>query len=148
MKELIAALLLWIGQNSDYKTVAAPRYWMELNQEQIDERAGVKTSHGNVAAVAMYECDSHTLILRSDLDLGRTWEQSVLLHELVHHAQCLRRGRYDDLCAAEREAYALQAKFLRDAAMSQLGAEEAEIRHLISVLKQEPDRVCALLKRR
>lgn len=148
VKELIAALLVWIGENSDYKTVAAPRYWMELGQKQIDERAGIRTGDGKAGTLAMYECDSRTLILRSDLDFSRPWEQSILLHELVHHAQCLRHGRYDNLCAAEREAYALQARFLREGAAPSDSAEDENVRHLIFVIDQEPDRICALLGRR
>ncbi len=145
MKELIAALLVWIGQSSDYRSVAAPRYWMELTPKEIDSRARADTAHGRSGALAMYECDSHTLVLRADFDFGRVWERSILLHELVHHAQCLRKGRYDDLCAAEREAYALQARFLREAAAAQGGADP-ELRELIAVIDQEPDRVCTLLR--
>jgi hypothetical protein len=147
VKELIAALLVWIGQNSEYRNLAAPRYWMELPQEQIDSRARADAGHGRAGTLAMYECDSHTLVLRAGFDFERAWERSILLHELVHHVQCLRHGRYDDLCAAEREAYALQAKFLR-AAMAHGGVDDAALEQSIAIVEQEPDRVCALLKPR
>jgi hypothetical protein len=147
VKELIAALLLWIGQNSDYTNLTAPKYWMELAQEQVDERSRLKTSHRQSGAFAMYECDSQTLILRAGFDFSWTWEQSVLLHELVHHAQCLRNGRYDDLCAAEREAYTLQAKYLRAMAASQVNSGHPDLQRMIAIIEQEPARVCEILRR-
>lgn len=62
--------------------------------------------------------------LAPDLDLSTPEGQGYLLHELVHHAQARgARTRRGCVGLLEAEAYALQARFLRNAGQ----AEDARI---------------------
>jgi hypothetical protein len=59
--------------------------------------------------------DTGVIEIAADLDLTDPLGQSYLLHELVHHAQFMAgvQRRVRCLAELEREAYAVQAAFLR-----------------------------------
>ncbi len=111
MKVLVKQSIEWIAQNSDYRDVEPPRNWAQLDEqamanETVKRRIDPRTT-------AFYECSSQTMFFRSDIDLTRVAVQSSVLHETVHHAQCVNHRLRGDLCGMEREAYGLQARWLR-----------------------------------
>jgi hypothetical protein len=59
--------------------------------------------------------DTGAIEIAADIDLTDPLGQSYLLHELVHHAQYMAGVQHRVRCVAEleREAYAVQAAFLR-----------------------------------
>lgn len=67
------------------------------------------------AQLGEYRPDSGHILLAADTDLSTDWGQSVLLHELVHHAQHAAGHTTTQTCAAalETTAYRAQADFLR-----------------------------------
>ncbi len=103
--------LCWIERNSGYRDIPAPRFWMELDEKQM--RAQSHRVRGTMAAAAMYNCHEQAVYFPAGIDLKHIGPQSMLVHELVHHAQCVNHKPMGDGCDWEREAYALQANYVR-----------------------------------
>lgn len=124
---VIDAALCWIEQHSPYKDLSAPRFVFELNQEEMRQRS-VRAGFRSFAA-AMYNCNDQAMYIPAGTNLALLEPQSVLVHELVHHAQCSSRRAFGDGCDWEREAYAMQAKFVRYVAetrSTQLGRDTVQ----------------------
>jgi hypothetical protein len=120
MPERFRAAMRWIEANSQYRNLQPPRTWMELTPDEMNRQA---LSNGMRSAFAIYFCNAQSIAVLSKLEDGRAidwtrpFSQAILVHELTHHAQCA-AGRFSGLnrCALEKEAYAMQAKYLREQA--------------------------------
>lgn len=118
MPERFREATAWIEQNSAYQNIRPVRSWMELTPEEMTRQA---FTNGMRSAMAMYYCNAQSIALLSKLEDGRyidwsrPYSRAILVHELTHHAQCV-SGRWSGIsrCALEKEAYGLQAKFLRE----------------------------------
>ena len=63
--------------------------------------------------VAIYDRRGGQLILSAQPDLFDPESQSILIHELVHHAQSVAGRRFSCPAAAEEEAYQIQGQWLQ-----------------------------------
>ena len=67
----------------------------------------------SVRLLFLYESKSRTIFLPDDW-IGKTpAEQSVLVHEMVHHIQNLAQLQFECTMAREKSAYLAQDKWLR-----------------------------------
>lgn len=64
--------------------------------------------------VAIYDDEARTIYLPHDWTGATPAEISVLVHEMVHHAQNLSRAKFDCPQARERQAYEAQGRWLAD----------------------------------
>ena len=136
MKEVVMALMVWIGQNSPYDTTDMPiPQVVEMSPEELTDEAysdapHMKPENGvdeRVWALYNFEEGPHgtIYILAADYtDDGAVPDepsymdpvfQERLLHELIHHVQYV-SGAYDTFpCRnfGELDAYALGGKFLK-----------------------------------
>ena len=115
MVPLVAALLAWIRMTAGYEIPETrPEIRFVSNQYIVDTLCDGK----ECGAVAMYLRED-TIYLDERLDVLHDFRhRSVLLHELVHWVQT-RSGKFpgrdcETWLAQEREAYALQARWLGD----------------------------------
>jgi hypothetical protein len=128
LPERFREAMRWIETNSHYRNLPPLRTWMELTPEAMNRQA---LSNGMRSAFAIYFCNAQSVAVLSRLEDGRAinwsrpFSQAILVHEMTHHAQCA-AGRFSGLnrCALEKEAYAMQARFLREQA--QLHRDPAE----------------------
>lgn len=105
--------LCWIERHSPYGNLPPPQLWLELHPYHMHQLSAWMPAG---SATALYNCREKAVYFRKGFNQARLGDQSVLLHELVHHAQCVQGQFARDpaaACAREREAYGLQAKFLR-----------------------------------
>jgi hypothetical protein len=116
----IALTLCWLDENSEYRKLGPPAYWVELPK---DEMAAMGQRRLNRNASAAYFCSDKTMYMTQGWDWRDLGVRSVLVHELVHYGQCVagrmsqtRQNFESESCENEREALTLQAKFLRQAA--------------------------------
>lgn len=93
-------------------------------------------SDGN--SFASYLCVRRTMTLPMGVDWGTIVNESVIIHELTHHHQCLRGATptvggssRQELCAREAEAYTVQHSFLFDAERA-AGAKWSAAQHAAS----------------
>lgn len=104
--------LCWIELNSSYRNLKPPRALAEVEPRVIHD-LGSRVGYAPTAAVGAYNCENATVYMIKGRDWNMLGPQSILVHELVHHAQCSTQKVRFIGCEEEREAYVLQAKFLR-----------------------------------
>jgi hypothetical protein len=87
-------------------------HWQGLTQaEEIDQSTQRRV-------VALYNIKSKTIFLPDDWIGKSPVDQSVLVHEMVHHLQNLAELKFECLMAREKLAYLAQDKWLRRFGMS------------------------------
>ncbi|MEZ5534161.1 MAG: hypothetical protein R3F02_00920 [Thiolinea sp.] len=135
MDAVVLALMLWIGNNSDYNTGIIPHpAIVEMTPKEITKEAYTDNPNGipedgvdeRIRALYSFEDGPNGTIYIISAHLTKQAKdyndpkqnplfQERLLHELVHHTQRL-SGVYNTIpCRnyAEKEAYTLGGKFLR-----------------------------------
>ena len=116
LASLVAELLTTVHLLSGYPAVSNQPEIHRLSQAALAE----KVCHKPCGVRAYYRPDWGVLLDESLNVESDSFDRSILLHELVHHVQAA-KGRFDTMpnaCdrwnAAEREAYALQNRFLAE----------------------------------
>jgi high-affinity K+ transport system ATPase subunit B len=127
MKVLLTVIMTWLSSNFDLPAVHdLPEIKFVTQREMISLRYGGLALNTASELVALYD-DKTSTILLSDRWTGNTpAELSVLVHELVHHAQNIAKLTY--ICPEAREAlaYAAQEKWLSLFGQSLLTAFELD----------------------
>ena len=128
MLELIMSLMLWISTQTGWAVPEPPKIeYIESPHKMFiiangcdikPEEPICKTYNSEVSEVlGLYNNITGTILLNKDFWQNGTKDQSVLLHELVHHMQYSRdREHYTKLCrgSIEKEAFGLQKKWLAE----------------------------------
>lgn len=141
---------------SKYKNIPPVRFWVELSTEQMGAQAikfGMAGDHRQIAAI--YACPFHTMYTRQGWNYDDPGPLSALVHELTHHAQCEAHVPMVDACPVEREAYAVQAAFVRTLPdmMAKRGRtitdeQRAKVEAAAKEIEATADRACAALRNR
>lgn len=108
-------LMDWIVDNTDYRPAKKHPIYVFLADEELNYIFFETTAAGysgeeQSEAVALYL--NGIVFLSEDFRLGE--DDDVLLHELVHHLQAEQGRSFPCVRAGEKEAYELQAKFIRE----------------------------------
>lgn len=140
MEQVFAILLAWISANTDYRDLPPPNAWQQLSPQELQ---AVSDHSGGPAGGGVYRCSTKTVYLRADLDTDNVGAVSEIVHELVHHAQCVTGWTRLSPCEKEREAYAVQLKFVQQYAPAPGAKERAA-----EVLGKAADAACEVLNRR
>ena len=86
MKEIIMALMIWIGANTNYNIdVPDPTVWF-VTQDKMEEAYGGEKYEG-VTLHGFYDIKLDLIILPDTWDKTKPWDLSVLLHEVIHYLQ-------------------------------------------------------------
>jgi hypothetical protein len=119
--ERAGELAAWIGENSDYGAMKKHPIYIFLTQKELDyilfeaTPAGY-TGNESSQAVALYF--DGIVFLSEEFRLGL--HDDILLHELVHHLQAEQGRELACVRAGEKDAYALQTKFVRETGIGNL----------------------------
>ena len=113
---LMLAVAAWVSEATDLplpRTLPAVRF---AAPEQMGHlmRAAVLSPPGEGASeiVAFYDTSGHAIYLPSGWSGATPGELSVLVHEMVHHAQAEAGRRFACPAERERQAYDAQARWL------------------------------------
>ena len=111
MKEILVALLLWIGSNSDYNTDVPFPTILFMEQEKMEQMfyQGIK-KHGELHG--FYHTEKNFIVLPDTWDRRKPWDLSVLLHELIHYVQDTNNIEFKCNMEMERLSWPLQQKYL------------------------------------
>ncbi|MGY8676490.1 DUF6647 family protein [Bradyrhizobium sp. UFLA05-153] len=82
-------------------------HWQGLARDEGIDRLALRT------VVALYDNNSKTIFLPDDWIGKSPADQSVLVHEMVHHLQNLAKLKFECPMAREKLAYMAQDKWLR-----------------------------------
>lgn len=145
MKEMIAALLFYMGQHGidaggliqvDTDDENSPFYMVTNHRpppvQYVNRQQLVLIAYeGNVPAgfdyaanstLGLYNHKNNTIYLHESVDLTTVFGKSVLLHELVHFNQYAmgEYARAECMQANERLAYQMQNQYLQDNGLAEL----------------------------
>ena len=108
IKTLLASFMIWINAHTGLTIPHLPDI-MFKNDEQLFHMVypGVKYEGPEKSVNVMGVYISDTIYLLNDFDVNDIWDQSILLHELIHHYQ-----EYNDIedlheCPQRREYHAI-----------------------------------------
>lgn len=112
MEQMVAALLAWAAWQMGEPPPPPPRVAFVPQAEVAERRYGDASAGGGRRVMAVYDRGTATIYLPMGWEGGELLDRSVLLHELVHHVQAVRR--VPAVCPAqwEEQAYAPQARWL------------------------------------
>jgi uncharacterized protein DUF6647 len=130
-EELLDEVVNWLSSNFDLPAIkdrpaiefasktklatmrASDRaHWLGLTHEEGIDRLAQRT------VIALYDINSKTIFLPDDWVGQSPADQSVLVHEMVHHLQNLAQFKFECPMAREKLAYIAQDKWLRRFGMS------------------------------
>lgn len=112
MKTLIAAMLLWIGANTNYNVDINHPTIVFLSQDKLEhiysKGKGIKNSelHG------FYDTKEDIIYLPDTFDQYNAWHKGVLIHELIHYVQDQNDVKFNCTAEMEAESWPLQKKYL------------------------------------
>jgi hypothetical protein len=113
MDTLIASLITWIVAHSSLSPAPAPHIQFVAKQEMNRLYRGAGNRN-------FFQVEAFYLPLTATIYLPEGWrandlrDESVLVHELVHHLQAASRIRMSCPAAFERQAYHLQTEWLSE----------------------------------
>ena len=114
MDAMVITLISWIAAISNFAVVDPPRILL-IPKREIDEYY-YRPSEVNkfFQLQAIYKSTNAMIYLRDTWRSTELYDQSVLLHELVHHLQMNNNVKAPCQAAKERQAYDLQVAWLRE----------------------------------
>jgi len=111
MKEIITALLIWLGANSDFNVNMDIPVVLFLPQDQMEQRYfGDTENHGELHG--FYDIEQNIIILPNTWDRRDPWDLSVLLHEMIHYVQDQNETEFNCTAEMEKDSWPLQQKYL------------------------------------
>lgn len=121
----------WIAGKTGWKTASVPRIEVRTTRDLAIMFFGNAEGYEGVRPLALYARDQHILFLADALALDNLLDQSILLHELVHHMQVGNNVEFDCREETERQAYRLQVEWLREHGVAQpyafVGVSQSQI---------------------
>ena len=114
MKEIIMALMIWIGANTNYNVdVPAPMFWF-LTQDQLEQAYYGEENYEGTILYGFYDITLNLIILPDTWDRTDPWDQSVLLHEMIHYLQDVNQIEYPCIEEMEKDTWPLQKQYLKE----------------------------------
>jgi len=114
MKEILTALMIWLGANTPFNTNYDIPGVIFLPQEQMEEMFYKGTDKMPNTLHGLYDTESDTIILPDTWDRRKPWDLGVLLHEMVHYLQDQNEIHFRCTAEMERDAWPIQQKYLKE----------------------------------
>lgn len=114
MKEILTALMIWIGANSNLDTNHDIPVVLFLTHEQMEQMYYGEYEHEKDSLHGLYDIEDDVIILPDTWDRRKPWDLGVLLHEMVHYLQDQNDIKFACMANMEREAWPLQKKYLSE----------------------------------
>ena len=112
MKSVIAAMLLFIGANTDYNVDLLHPTVKLLPQEQLEMIYSHGKGMNGSELHAFYDTKADVIYLPDTFNIHDAWHKGVLIHELLHYVQDQNNAKFNCNSQMEAEAWPLQKKYL------------------------------------
>ena len=114
MKEILTALMIWLGANTPFNTNHDIPRVIFLPQAQMEEMFYKGNDKGVNTLDGLYDAESDTIILPDTWDRRKPWDLGVLLHEMVHYLQDQNEIHFNCTAEMERDAWPIQQQYLKE----------------------------------
>lgn len=112
MKSVIAAMLLFIGANTDYNVELQHPTVKLLPIKQMEMIYSHGKGMNGSELHAFYDIKRDTIYLRDTFDIQDPWQKGILIHELLHYVQDQNNAKFPCSAKMEAEAWPIQRKYL------------------------------------
>jgi len=113
MKEILIALMIWIGANTDYKTdVPLPVVEFKTQVEMESLYYGERKREGDL--YGFYNLKKNVIILPDTWDGTRPFDLGLLVHEMIHYLQDVNEIQFQCVAEMEADAWPLQKQYLEN----------------------------------
>ena len=111
MKEILIALMLWIGANTDYNiNVPLPTVAFIKQVEMEKLYYGERTQEGEL--YGFYNLKNNIIILPDTWNSAKPFDLGLLVHEIIHYLQDVNNIQYRCTAEMELDAWPLQKQYL------------------------------------
>ena len=114
MKEIIMALMIWLGANTNYNVDVPEPTVLFVTQEQLERAYYRGESHEGVTLHGIYDTKLNLIMLSDAWDRTKPWDLSVLLHEVIHYVQDVNEIEYTCIAEMEKDSWPLQQQYLKE----------------------------------
>jgi hypothetical protein len=112
MKELLMALMLWIGANTDYNVDLSLPEIIRMDKAPLEYQYFKGTVPIDSDIHGFYSLADKKIYIRGEYPLDHPWSQGLLLHELLHYVQDMNNVKFKCVAEMEKEVWPLQQKYL------------------------------------
>jgi len=113
MKEILIALMIWIGANTDYNTdVPLPVVEFKTQVEMESLYYGERKREGDL--YGFYNLKKNVIILPDTWDSARPFDLGLLVHEMIHYLQDVNEIQFQCVAEMEADAWPLQKQYLEN----------------------------------
>ena len=113
MKEILIALMIWIGANTDYNTdVPLPVVEFKTQVEMEGLYYGERKREGDL--YGFYNLKKNVIILPDTWDSARPFDLGLLVHEMIHYLQDVNEIQFQCVAEMEADAWPLQKQYLEN----------------------------------
>ena len=114
MKEIIMALMIWLGANTNYNVDVLEPKILFVTQDQLEQAYYGGEKYEGVTLHGFYDTKLNLIILPDTWDRTDPWNQSVLLHEMIHYLQDVNQIKYLCIEEMEKDTWPLQKQYLKE----------------------------------
>ena len=114
MKEILMALMIWIGANTNYN-IDVPLPSVEFKtQVEMESLYYGKQRKGEGELYGFYNLKKNIIILPDTWDSTRPFDLGLLLHEIIHYLQDINDVQFGCVAEMEFDAWPLQKQYLEN----------------------------------
>ena len=114
MKEILTALMIWLGANTPFDTNHDIPKILFVTQAQMEEMFYTGSNKMPNTLHGLYDKESDTIILSDQWDRRKSWDMAILLHEMVHYLQDQNNMKFRCTAEMEKDAWPIQQKYLKE----------------------------------
>jgi hypothetical protein len=113
MKEILTALMIWLGANTPLTSDFPLPKVLFLPQEKLEHMFYGDNEYMPDSLHGMYHRDTDTIYLPDDWDRNNAWDMGVLVHEMVHYLQDMNEMPFACSQEMEKMAWPIQQFYLK-----------------------------------
>ena len=114
MKEIIMALMIWLGANTNFNVDVPEPKVLFVTQDQLEQAYYGGEKYEGVTLHGFYDTKLNLIILPDVWDRTDPWSISVLLHETIHYLQDVNQIKYSCVEEMEKDTWPLQKQYLKE----------------------------------
>ena len=114
MKEIIMALMIWLGANTNFNVDVPEPTVLFVTQNQLEQAYYGGEKYKGVTLHGFYDTKLNLIILPDTWDKTDPWSISVLLHETIHYLQDVNQIKYSCVEEMEKDTWPLQKQYLKE----------------------------------
>ena len=120
MKELLIALMLWIGANTNYGVDVPLPEVIRMDKAPLEYQYFQGEIPRDSDVHGFYNLKDKKIYIRGEYPLNHPWSQGLILHEVIHYLQDMNNIKFECVAEMEKDVWPLQKNYLKQAYVCRL----------------------------